>query len=122
MATRTPVHTTNAPPPLPVYSQAIICNGMVYCSGQVAMDPQTKQLVQGGVADRTVSSTPFPPRPLHPDPRPPLPPPRANTPLETMPPQPLRRARRRRLQPLQRRPRGCLPDRYEQLRRYEYRL
>ena len=54
MPTRTAVHTDKAPPPLPVYSQAIICNGMVYCSGQVAVDPATKQMLQGGVGDRAV--------------------------------------------------------------------
>ncbi|MDI1490352.1 MAG: hypothetical protein OHK93_001552 [Ramalina farinacea] len=52
MPTRTAVHTDKAPPPLPVYSQAIICNGMVYCSGQVGVDPATKQMNQGGVGDR----------------------------------------------------------------------
>ena len=54
MPTRTAVHTDKAPPPLPVYSQAIICNGMVYCSGQVGVDPATKQMNQGGVGDRAV--------------------------------------------------------------------
>ena len=55
MPTRVAVKTNKAPPPLPVYSQAIVCNGMVYCSGQVAMHPETKAMVEGGIADRTVS-------------------------------------------------------------------
>ncbi len=55
MPTRQAVKTDKAPPPLPVYSQAIICNGMVYCSGQVAINPQSKAMVEGGIADRTVS-------------------------------------------------------------------
>ncbi|KAL9103607.1 MAG: hypothetical protein Q9163_001371 [Psora crenata] len=53
MPAYTAVHTPNAPPPLPVYSQAIICNGMVYCSGQVGVDPATKQMLEGGVEERT---------------------------------------------------------------------
>ena len=55
MPTRVAVKTDKAPPPLPVYSQAIICNGMVYCSGQVAIHPETKAMVEGGISDRTVS-------------------------------------------------------------------
>ena len=55
MPTRVAVKTDKAPPPLPVYSQAIVCNGMVYCSGQVAMHPETKAMVEGGISDRTVS-------------------------------------------------------------------
>ncbi|MCJ1459319.1 hypothetical protein MMC28_009696 [Mycoblastus sanguinarius] len=53
MPSRTVVKTDKAPPPLPVYSQAIVCNGMVYCSGQVAISPETKAMVEGGIADRT---------------------------------------------------------------------
>ena len=55
MPTRQAVKTDKAPPPLPVYSQAIVCNGMVYCSGQVALNPSTSTMVEGGIADRTVS-------------------------------------------------------------------
>ena len=55
MPTRVAVKTEKAPPPLPVYSQAIVCNGMVYCSGQVAIHPETKTMVEGGISDRTVS-------------------------------------------------------------------
>lgn len=54
MPTKTVVHTDKAPPPLPVYSQAIICQGMVYCSGQIAIDPETKAIVEGGISDRTM--------------------------------------------------------------------
>ena len=55
MPTRVAVKTDKAPPPLPVFSQAIICNGMVYLSGQVGMNPETKAMVEGGISDRTVS-------------------------------------------------------------------
>jgi enamine deaminase RidA (YjgF/YER057c/UK114 family) len=55
MAAKQTVFTKNAPPPIPVLSQGIIHNGIVYCSGQVGMDPATNQLVYGSVKDRTVS-------------------------------------------------------------------
>ncbi|KAI4132271.1 MAG: hypothetical protein LQ338_000823 [Usnochroma carphineum] len=48
------VRTQKAPPPLPFFSQAIICQGMVYCSGSIGVSPVTKQIVDGGVGDRTV--------------------------------------------------------------------
>lgn len=54
---RQAVETDKAPPPLPFFEQAIICQGMVYCSGQVGVSPVTKQLVDGGVGDRTVGAS-----------------------------------------------------------------
>jgi len=53
------VLTDKAPPPLPFFSQAIKCQGMVYCSGSVGQDPKTGKLVEGSVSDRTVLP-PFP--------------------------------------------------------------
>ncbi|CRG83566.1 Protein mmf1, mitochondrial [Talaromyces islandicus] len=54
MSTKTPVLTDKAPKPLPgIYSQAIIANGVVYCSGAVGMDPETGALVEGDVKART---------------------------------------------------------------------
>ncbi|EEA19676.1 hypothetical protein TMatcc_009818 [Talaromyces marneffei ATCC 18224] len=54
MATKTPVLTEKAPKPLPgIYSQAIIANGVVYCSGAVAMDPETGKLVDGDIKAHT---------------------------------------------------------------------
>ncbi|KAK1762692.1 putative L-PSP endoribonuclease family protein [Phialemonium atrogriseum] len=48
------VLTKNAPPPLAgILSQAIIANGMVYCSGATGVDPVTRQLVEGDVKART---------------------------------------------------------------------
>lgn len=55
MVQKEAVKTDNAPPPMPFFSQAIKCQGMVYCSGSVGMDPVSKTLVEGGVGDRTVS-------------------------------------------------------------------
>ncbi|KAF8604343.1 YjgF-like protein [Ceratobasidium sp. AG-I] len=46
------VYTENAVPPLPVFSQATIANGVVYCSGSIGCDHQLK-LIPGGVAAQT---------------------------------------------------------------------
>lgn len=51
-STKTIVHTENAVPPLPVFSQATISNGVVYCSGSIGCDHQLN-LVPGGVAAQT---------------------------------------------------------------------
>jgi len=54
---KVPVLTSNAPKPLPgIYSQAIIANGTVYCSGAVAMDPETGKIVDGDVQVNSSSS------------------------------------------------------------------
>lgn len=53
------VRTDKAPPPMPFFSQAIKCGGMVYCSGSIGMDPTTSKVIEGNVADRTVCVPPF---------------------------------------------------------------
>ena len=51
-----PILTENAPKPLPgIYNQAIVANGTVYCSGAIGIDPATGKIIEGSVADRTVS-------------------------------------------------------------------
>ncbi|KAG8726245.1 hypothetical protein FRC12_023577 [Ceratobasidium sp. 428] len=50
--TKTIVHTENAVPPLPVFSQATIANGIVYCSGSIGYDHQLN-VVSGGVVAQT---------------------------------------------------------------------
>jgi len=47
------VATEHAPKAIGPYSQAIKANGLVFVSGQVALDPRTQQLVQGDVAIET---------------------------------------------------------------------
>lgn len=42
--------TTNAPAPIGPYSQAIADDGVLFCSGQIPIDPQTGELVPGDVA------------------------------------------------------------------------
>lgn len=55
MSSKTPILTDKAPKPLPgIYNQAIVANGMVYCSGQVPMDPVTGELIDGDVKAHTV--------------------------------------------------------------------
>ncbi|HEX2269592.1 MAG TPA: RidA family protein, partial [Pyrinomonadaceae bacterium] len=48
-----PVKTSNAPAALGPYSQAIKAGGVVYTSGQVAIDPETGELIGGGIAEQT---------------------------------------------------------------------
>jgi len=39
------IHTNNAPAAVGPYSQAMVVNGLVYTSGQIALDPATGELV-----------------------------------------------------------------------------
>lgn len=50
---KTVVHTSSAPEAVGPYSQAISANGLVFCSGQVALDPVTGELTTGSVGDET---------------------------------------------------------------------
>jgi 2-iminobutanoate/2-iminopropanoate deaminase len=50
----TEIKTLNAPAPLPVFSQAIKANGMVFCSGNIGFEKDTKTLVEGGIKAQTV--------------------------------------------------------------------
>jgi 2-iminobutanoate/2-iminopropanoate deaminase len=43
------VRTDGAPAAIGPYSQAIVHGGLVYCSGQIALDPSSGALVQGDV-------------------------------------------------------------------------
>ena len=47
------VNTSKAPPPIGPYSQAIISNNMVFISGQIALNPETNELVTSDVATET---------------------------------------------------------------------
>jgi len=48
--TRQAISTTGAPGAIGPYSQAIATGDLVFCSGQIGLDPATGQLVEGGVA------------------------------------------------------------------------
>jgi 2-iminobutanoate/2-iminopropanoate deaminase len=47
------VSTPNAPKAIGPYSQAIKANGLVFVSGQVAIDPATQQVIAGDVSVQT---------------------------------------------------------------------
>lgn len=51
--TRKTVETPDAPKAIGPYSQAVECDGWIFCSGQIALDPATGQVVPGGVAEQT---------------------------------------------------------------------
>lgn len=44
-----PVQTDSAPAAIGPYSQAVVHDGIVYCSGQVGFDPTSMEIVGGGV-------------------------------------------------------------------------
>ena len=44
---RTTISTPNAPGAIGTYSQAVDVDGTVYLSGQIALDPETMELVEG---------------------------------------------------------------------------
>ena len=45
---RRAVETEAAPKPIGPYSQAIDTGGLVFCAGQIGLDPATGKLVEGG--------------------------------------------------------------------------
>jgi 2-iminobutanoate/2-iminopropanoate deaminase len=47
------VVTAHAPRPIGPYSQAVISGGFLFCSGQIGLDPQTGELVAGGIEAQT---------------------------------------------------------------------
>ncbi len=53
MTSLTPIQTDAAPKAIGPYSQAIALNGMVFCSGQIPIDPATGNLVEGGIEAQT---------------------------------------------------------------------
>ena len=53
MAKRKVIETRAAPTPVASYSQAIRSGKLVFCSGQIAIDPRTGALIEGGVEAQT---------------------------------------------------------------------
>lgn len=51
-ALRRAIETEGAPAPIGPYSQAVVADGVLYCSGQVPLDPATGELIEGGVAEQ----------------------------------------------------------------------
>lgn len=53
MSEKTAVSTSQAPAAIGPYAQAVRTGGLVYTSGQIALDPASGQLVGGGIAEQT---------------------------------------------------------------------
>jgi len=47
------IHTSAAPAPIGPYSQAVLHNGLLYMSGQIAIDPASGDLVQHSLEAET---------------------------------------------------------------------
>lgn len=47
------IHTPKAPAPIGPYSQATMVGDVLYTSGQIALDPITGNLIEGGVEEET---------------------------------------------------------------------
>ena len=45
--------TPNAPAPIGPYSQAILVDNTLYCSGQIPINPTTNEIVQGTIKEQT---------------------------------------------------------------------
>jgi 2-iminobutanoate/2-iminopropanoate deaminase len=50
---REAIATPDAPEAIGPYSQAIATGGLVFCSGQIPLDPSSGELVTGSIADQT---------------------------------------------------------------------
>ena len=49
---RRAIETDQAPAPIGPYSQAVVAGGVLYCSGQVPLDPSSGELIEGDIADQ----------------------------------------------------------------------
>jgi len=47
------IQTTSAPAAIGPYSQGIRCGNLLFCSGQIPLNPQTGQLVTGSIEEET---------------------------------------------------------------------
>jgi 2-iminobutanoate/2-iminopropanoate deaminase len=47
------IGTEKAPKAIGPYSQAVKANGFIFTAGQIALDPATGQIVEGGIAQQT---------------------------------------------------------------------
>jgi 2-iminobutanoate/2-iminopropanoate deaminase len=47
------VATGDAPAAVGPYSQGVVAGGLVFCSGQIPLDPATGELIRGSVAEET---------------------------------------------------------------------
>ena len=47
------IYTKNAPEPVGPYSQAILANGFLYCSGQIAINPENNVFEDNSIQEQT---------------------------------------------------------------------
>ena len=47
------IYTKNAPDAIGPYSQAYLCNGILFSSGQIAIDPKTNEFIGGDIKEQT---------------------------------------------------------------------
>lgn len=47
------INTSNAPAPIGPYNQAVLVNGSLYVSGQIAIDPETNELMMASIEEET---------------------------------------------------------------------
>ena len=50
---RKTINATGAPDAVGPYEHAVVSNGLLFCSGQVPLDPATGQLVEGSIGEQT---------------------------------------------------------------------
>jgi len=50
---KTAVFTNSAPKAVGPYSQGVRCGNLVFTAGQAALDPNTQQLISGGITEQT---------------------------------------------------------------------
>ncbi len=48
------ISTDKAPKAIGPYSQAILAGNTLYCSGQIAINPQTNEFVNGNIEEQTI--------------------------------------------------------------------
>lgn len=47
------IYTDAAPKPIGPYSQAVLVNGILFVSGQIALDPETGELINENITEET---------------------------------------------------------------------
>jgi len=50
------IHTDQAPAPIGPYNQAVKSGHLLYTSGQIPIDPQTGDMVSGGIREQTIQT------------------------------------------------------------------
>jgi 2-iminobutanoate/2-iminopropanoate deaminase len=51
---RRTIDASGAPAAVGPYSQAVLSNGLLFCSGQIPLDPESDQLIGGGAGEQAV--------------------------------------------------------------------